>query len=318
MEHQHPGSSTTPNPTGTRQRFHALLFPRISLVIKSSSQPILLFNAIPFQPLLLHLPPGSPNCLLLNVDSSPLYILLNAIPRRYSFSICNLTAYFSLALMAANAITVARSPGSSVLPDGNNWFSMLAQLTDGIDAKHHSVVRRRHLHLLHYIVTSSRRSSIYAFTAPSNSTWTATVPSPTCKTYVISFPNAGNADFLSTMAAAHLVIARSTLVHVKSHQDDTTEFDDLPFLAQLKIMCDTMATNQLQCQKTLPLECSRACPLMPCNLPVEISYRCQVISSHYVSTLCNKIGFARHRLNKPPCSTELCNSRFLTEYWAEL
>jgi hypothetical protein len=64
-------------------------------------------------------------------------------------------------------------------------------LNAGIDAKHPSVVRRRHLHLLHYILTNSRRSSIYAFTASSNSTWTATVPSPTCKTYVISFPNAG-------------------------------------------------------------------------------------------------------------------------------
>ena len=106
---------------------------------------------------------------------------------------------------------------------------------------------------------------------------------------------AHNADILSTMAAAHPVLVRFTLVHVKSHQDDTTEFDDLPFSAKLNVLCDTMATNQLQRQKRSAPERSRACPFTPRNLPVEISYRRQVISSHYVSILRDEIGLARHR-----------------------
>ena len=55
-----------------------------------------------------------------------------------------------------------------------------------------------------------------------------------------------------------------------------------------------MATNQLQRQKTISLEFSRACPLPPRTLPVESSYGHQVISSRYVSILCDEIGLARH------------------------
>jgi hypothetical protein len=99
------------------------------------------------------------------------------------------------------------------------------------------------------------------------------------------------------MAAAHPVVARFTLAHVKSHQDDKTEFDDLPFSAQLNVLCDKMATAQLQCQRLTKdnAQVSLCCPLTPRNLPVEIFYRHQVTSSHYVSILRDEIGLDRHR-----------------------
>ena len=42
---------------------------------------------------------------------------------------------------------------------------------------------------------------------------------------------ADNADIMSTMSATHHVISRFRLEHVKSHQDDETEFDQLSFSA---------------------------------------------------------------------------------------
>ncbi len=108
---------------------------------------------------------------------------------------------------------------------------------------------------------------------------------------------ANNADILSTMAAAHPVLKCFSLAHVKSHQDDSTEFDKLPFSAQLNVLCDNMATAQLKRQQQLHAnERTLEFPLTPRNLPVEISYRQNVISSHYVSILREEIGLARHRI----------------------
>lgn len=98
------------------------------------------------------------------------------------------------------------------------------------------------------------------------------------------------------MSSAHPVIKQFTLEHVKSHQDDSTEFDKLPFSAQLNVLCDTMATDQLKRQKTNVHERTLEVPLTPCNLPVEISYRGHVLSSHYVAILREEIGLDRHRL----------------------
>ena len=107
---------------------------------------------------------------------------------------------------------------------------------------------------------------------------------------------ADNADILSTMSAAHPVISRFTLAHVKSHQDDATEFEQLSFPAQLNVLCDTMATNQLTRQRDHAHERSLSCPMIPRTLPVSISYRGQVISSHYVKHLRDEICLARHRI----------------------
>jgi hypothetical protein len=102
---------------------------------------------------------------------------------------------------------------------------------------------------------------------------------------------ADNADIMSTMSAAHQVISRFRLEHVKSHQDDETEFDQLPFSAQLNVRCDHMATNQLHRQRKHASESSLSCPLIPRTLPVAISCHGQVISSHYIQNY-----LACHRL----------------------
>jgi hypothetical protein len=180
---RHQESSTTPNPTGTRQRFHSLLFPRVYLEIKSSSPTILYISITPFRHLRIPLPLGSPNCLRLNIIFSPLLSPLpNAIQqRRFSFRTCNSIAPSSLALMVVNAITMACFPGSSALPDKNNWCSKLDLLMDGIDVKHPSVVWRQQVHLSDSILTNTWHSSFSAFTVTFNSVRTATAQSPTFK-----------------------------------------------------------------------------------------------------------------------------------------
>jgi hypothetical protein len=54
---------------------------------------------------------------------------------------------------------------------------------------------------------------------------------------------ADNADILSVMCSVHPVVSCYTLEHVKSHQDDKIKFDQLPFHAQLNVLCNRMATN---------------------------------------------------------------------------
>ena len=81
------------------------------------------------------------------------------------------------------------------------------------------------------------------------------------------------------MAAANPVLKCFTLVHVKSHQGDSTEFDKLSFSAQVNVLCNTMATAQLKRQHLHAHERTLAVPLTPRNLPVELSYPRHVISS---------------------------------------
>ena len=57
-----------------------------------------------------------------------------------------------------------------------------------------------------------------------------------------------------------------------------------------------MATTQLNRQTLHPSECTISNPLTLRHLPVEISFRDQVISSHYVFRLREEIGLDRHRL----------------------
>jgi hypothetical protein len=106
---------------------------------------------------------------------------------------------------------------------------------------------------------------------------------------------ADNADILSHMRSVHHVVSRFSLEHVKSHQDDTTDFDKLMFPAQLNVLCDRMATNQLKRQSANNWEATQSNPLCPLSLPVEVSYGRQVISSHYIARLRDEIGLDGHR-----------------------
>ena len=105
-----------------------------------------------------------------------------------------------------------------------------------------------------------------------------------------------NADVFSTMSAAHPVLKQFSFQHVKSHQDDSTDFEKLSFPAQVNVLCDQMATEQLLRQQTHEQERTLPCPLTPRHLPVELAYSGQIISSHYVQRLREEISLSRHRL----------------------
>ncbi|KAI2502774.1 hypothetical protein MHU86_11678 [Fragilaria crotonensis] len=107
------------------------------------------------------------------------------------------------------------------------------------------------------------------------------------------FPN--HADLLSTMSSAHYVLKHFRLTHVPNHQDDSTAFDDLPFPAQLNVLCDTMATDQLKQQSGNAAQRTLSIPLIPRTLSVAVRYSGQVISSHYIARLRESICLARHR-----------------------
>ena len=108
------------------------------------------------------------------------------------------------------------------------------------------------------------------------------------------FPN--HADILSTMSSAHYVIEHFVMNHVHSHQDNTKAFDELPFPAQLNVLCDEMATNQLNRQTKNDEERTLSIPLLPRTLNVEVQHGSQVISSHYVARLRESICLHRHRI----------------------
>ena len=81
------------------------------------------------------------------------------------------------------------------------------------------------------------------------------------------------------------------------HQDEKTDFDDLPFPAQLNVQCDHMATAQLERQLTTnEWECTNPNPFTPRNLAVEVAFGSQIISSHYISRLREAICLDRHKL----------------------
>ena len=107
------------------------------------------------------------------------------------------------------------------------------------------------------------------------------------------FPN--NADLLSTMSSAHYVLQRFHLTHVPSHQDKSTDFADLPFPAQLNVLCDAMVTNQLHRQQTHEEDRTLSIPLCPRSLNVEVQYGGQVISSHYVTRIRECITSKTHQ-----------------------
>lgn len=89
-----------------------------------------------------------------------------------------------------------------------------------------------------------------------------------------------HANLLSTMSSAHHVHEHVRLNHVHSHQEQTTESEKLSFPVQLNVLCDTMATTQLQRQELHEAERTLSVPLIPRNLEVAVKYDQHIISSH--------------------------------------
>ena len=108
------------------------------------------------------------------------------------------------------------------------------------------------------------------------------------------FPD--NADILCTLKSAPHVLSHFRFQHVKSHQDDEVDFAELPFPAQLNVLCDCMATEQMQRQLTDANECSSNIVLTPRDLPIEVCYGQQIISSHYISRLREAISADLQRI----------------------
>ena len=107
------------------------------------------------------------------------------------------------------------------------------------------------------------------------------------------FPD--NADILFTMKSAHHVIRSFCFEHVKSHQDDKIHLDRLPFAAQVNVLCDRMASNQLKRQRFNEWERTQSHAIPTRHLPVAIYYDGQIVSSHYVSNIRSEICADRHR-----------------------
>ena len=106
---------------------------------------------------------------------------------------------------------------------------------------------------------------------------------------------ANHADILSTLRAAPDVLRHFLLHKVQTHQDATTEFEKLPFEAQLNVLCDRMATSQLERQGVEETERTQPCSPRPRHLLVEISLGKQNIPSHYIVRLRDELTSRRHR-----------------------
>lgn len=107
---------------------------------------------------------------------------------------------------------------------------------------------------------------------------------------------ANNADILSTLRAAPDVLSHFLLYHVTSHQDATTDFDSLPFEAQLNVLFDCIATDQLARQGVNVGERTQSCSHCPAShLPVEVFLGHQNIQSHYIPRLRDALSSRRHR-----------------------
>ena len=107
------------------------------------------------------------------------------------------------------------------------------------------------------------------------------------------YPNK-NADCMTTMKDATRVISRMRLEHVKSHQDTKTNFDKLPFAAQLNTVCDRNATQHLNYHRDGEWA-AQSEPLPTRNMPVQVFYGNTAITFHYVSQIHAEIGADTHR-----------------------
>ncbi len=107
------------------------------------------------------------------------------------------------------------------------------------------------------------------------------------------FPN--NADLLFTMKEAPHVLRHYRFEHVHSHQDDNVAVEKLPFSAQLNVLCDDLATSQLNQQITNASEITSPISLPTRSLPVQVFFGDQNIQSHYVANLRHAIAAVCHR-----------------------
>jgi hypothetical protein len=107
-----------------------------------------------------------------------------------------------------------------------------------------------------------------------------------------SYPD--HADIISTLQDAKHIIFKSTCQHVKSHQDDKKDFSDLPFAAQVNVLCDRMATRHMVTHRTGAWS-SRPNYLATRNQSVVLSHSNQNIPSHYIKRLREMITSQSHR-----------------------
>jgi hypothetical protein len=93
-----------------------------------------------------------------------------------------------------------------------------------------------------------------------------------------------HADIVATLKDATQIISRSMCQHVKSHQDDKKEYDELPFFAQVNVLCNRMATRHMDIHRDGEWA-SQQNYLPTRNQPVVVSYKGQRIPSHYIVVL---------------------------------
>ena len=104
-----------------------------------------------------------------------------------------------------------------------------------------------------------------------------------------------HADVVSTLSDAYQIVSRSVCQHVKSHQDDKKDYSELPFAAQVNVLCDRMATRHMEVHQGG--EWSSQQNYFPTrNQPVIISHMRQRIPSHYIARLRDAITSDAHRI----------------------
>ena len=103
-----------------------------------------------------------------------------------------------------------------------------------------------------------------------------------------------HADIVSTLKDATQIISRSMCQHVKSHQDDKKAYSELPFNAQVNVLCDRMATRHMNVHREG--EWASQQNFYPTrNQPVVVSYMSRRIPSHYIKRLREAISSKAHR-----------------------
>ncbi len=75
-----------------------------------------------------------------------------------------------------------------------------------------------------------------------------------------------HAEIISTLQDVKNVIFQSSCQHVKSHQNAKKDFSDLPFSAQVNVLCDHMATRHMIVHRTIPANEINRPPSMPTHI----------------------------------------------------
>jgi hypothetical protein len=91
---------------------------------------------------------------------------------------------------------------------------------------------------------------------------------------IVYYPD--HADIVATLKDATQIISRLMCQHVKSHQDDKKDYDELPFFAQVNVLCNRMATRHMEIHRDGEWA-SQQNYLSMRNQPVVVSYKGQRI-----------------------------------------